>query len=1349
MAEQNWARLARERYNSLLPTLGKGVERDIAGAERDILEDVIVPGTRVAEAVVPQLKTPELQPSRNFGEIFGLRTASQDAIERRVSDLTGRIFYAPPPSPTPGKIFMQQLFNELQELDPTAMAVRFKETLKTDVKSAIRYTNMIGASFDAFVSEPLFRKLVKTGNLTPEEWEIVNAHGGVLDQYEKELMLGGFTADQLRTEEEFAKTAIADAFNTADLVVKGTTAVKFGKAGIKELANVPKTLKNISDISNKKVQEEIIEEMIEKGERLTFESLSNAWSDKSKDVALNTFFRKAYAVFNPVLKNMDKMGQVDYLTNKVRKYMAPEDYERIQREKSRILEEIPLATRIIIDIGAGALYDFKPVGLDAGRKYIQDAKDIQKISSGIEAYDVFFAGDEVAEVINELSKFRDVSTNVPLDIQAKFNMVKQAKAVLEENGRTASSVDHFLEEFARWAKKPDEQTLAAIRRAEQEGTSSRLSWYSSKLDRELTPAEKLKHWFITETGEHGMVGDVGAKLDEMYQEALRLRTTGIEATQELVKESVTKVEKIKELAGRSINAGDAKGAYRVSELLQLQKSEAIGVLDSELRKLGFNLLEQDGKLIIPKAALDNPAIIRARSNVQDIGSEVKKLFAESRALGVPEDILIARTNTDLLNIRKQYNKFEDISTSVAKAPNTLKTNVAEIYDVLDDLKITIKTGVDDVLTGEKGPQFRDLLEHINTKVFDGGASQEELLSFVEAFPSREASISGLPTNTVPRFTKRMKEIAKMDRMVSNFDRQLANNLMTAPSKENIKIIKETVDQVRDIEARLPRGAFAPEHITKHRTRWGVGVTHVPLADATETVLPGWATAQAKLQRSNPVTQALTDYMIPHNPVDIYTKAMNKLEGAIEAAAPGIADKLLRDVAKIQDEGISLFPAIPGSKIRSPALGKPMITGVDWPDLNAVGKVYGIDNFGQMVKENFVNQLTESGIKPFITDRLKAAPGIGPLFDALNKQYMVTRFAINPMFHAQQIPETALFGLAKSLNLPEEMFGGYVKAVSKLPLNKLDESEEALKAILSTDLFAKVARKGEDVKVIGEFGFGDSLIQASTLEERKRLRAFIAEFPVQLRGTLHDMPALRGADPLMDAKWGPMILELQGDTNKMAQVISDASKVKEFEIWSEGIKRAVRNTNDEVQKLASYNINRSALEKDLHAIFFPFSFGKKVWSEIGNFLTTGRKSRSVISADIMKGLNDFRDEPTMMEIEAAYPQMTSWMYSLSPVNPQYPLINLSQGSIGLGGFRGTPAQAVFIDSVTGGKYDIRKDPKKAILKLGGGGAKFWTEDAWDALGEVFSQDSPEQMRSKEFQLRMLRQNKQIREFLESE
>jgi len=349
--------------------------------------------------------------------------------------------------------------------------------------------------------------------------------------------------------------------------------------------------------------------------------------------------------------------------------------------------------------------------------------------------------------------------------------------------------------------------------------------------------------------------------------------------------------------------------------------------------------------------------------------------------------------------------------------------------------------------------------------------------------------------------------------------------------------------------------------------------------------------------------------------------------------------------------------------------------------------------------------------------------------------MMTRFALNPMFHAQQIPEAGIIGTLRSFNLPSEMSFKYLKNSWRFPTKNFSEEENVLyKAITSRGLGKGTREAFNDIDIL----------KGTTLEERKRFAAFMAEFPVQVRGKLFEMPALGNVDPLAMEEYRSWILDLQDNPKAMAEAISNAFSSKGFDIKQEAIRRAVRSTNAEVQKFVSYNLNRSAFEKDLHALLFPFSYQKKLWTEVGKATFGGSVARVGVAGNAMERISDLNDSPSMLEIRAKYPTMVSWIWNMAPLNPTFPLVNISQGSLWFGGLKGTPAQAILFDTFSGedGKYNLGTNPEGAAAKLGGGGFKFYTQDIGALFSEIFGSETPSQISKYKYMLKRLKIEAQI-------
>lgn len=1339
-----WAQAVRSKYSKIIPTLGS--------ADASIVDDTGLDLSKAPLAGTVRRELPDLSiaPVSGNKTFSGVTVAKPGRVARTARKRSFGVEKAPLGAKgslvQAGQVTLQTLADVLERTDPSSVIGTVKGTIKETAKSTVRLAGAGGEQIYRLSTDPLFRKAATGQKLTPAEWKEFNER--IAPEYERNLQLAGFNTRQ--TPEESAKQTAADVFNVGTAIATAAPVVRtVGKTG-KVLYQGGKPL--LSSLSTKTVSA-LTKQAIKEGTPLAIDVSGNVFAQQTtkevvksilKSGAKNTL-KFADDVFKPVFTKIYTQGMVTELTNEARKLIDKEGAARIERDRRKFIEEdLSTPERLFLDLVVGYWLPFEVPALKTTYRTLDEAKDTVSLANASHAFDKAFADEKSLQILDRLSEFNDVKWNNPLDIQLKGDLLRHMMTNLDEDG-TARTVEHFSERLKLWANSPEVDYM--IRRRKVEGTATNLSWYSNKLGRALEPHEQLMHWFITETrGDY--IGDLGDELEAAFEEALRLRTTGLPERLEKVSRAIKRQQDIKLLAGgKIINAGDAATVRTSIDTMLVNRASILKELKSTLQDYGSDFIVKGEKLIVPEQFVEVPKIRKLLDANKEIGEDLAVLVNNARGFGVPNEILSIPSNKKLLEFDEAYDVFRDFNSSFGAVDSSLKKDMEFIYNQVLDSGADIRS---QVLVEEKGKVYQKF-EDVYNNLIKGGAvradaTKDEVFDFIVSFPY-EKGVPKLTKGVLKTLNKAEQEALRLGETISNFDRYLVANL-NQTGKLPTTEVTEIIDEVRKIEAQLPRGAFAPEFLVQ-TNRWGSGVTPIPLQ--TEPIsIPQWAEAVAKLQDANGVTRAITNYLVPHNPADIYVKAMNKLESAIAAQNPDVVDKVLRDVAKVQDEGISLLPVLPGGGPKWDALGKPMITGVQWKTLDNIGKAYGIENLGQISREAFVNSISESGVKPFIVDQLRASPTVGSFFDAIYRQYMLARFAINPAFHAQQVPEAALFGTLRSFNLPTEMSEKYLKSVIRNPFADLTSEEQVLYDLLNdADFFAKTAKKGKGVDNLAgltqETLLNPDVLKSTTLEERKRFAGFMAEFPVQVRGQLFDFPALKNTDPLAMEEYRDFILGLQNNPSKMVEVLQDAFSVNDFDLKREAVRRAVKSTNVEVSKLVSYNLNRSALEKDLHAIFFPFSFGKKTWSEITSTVTGGSVARPVIAGNIFEGLNELQENPTMMEVRAKYPTMVGWTWSLLPVNPQYDLVNLSQGSIGFGGLRAPPTQALLFDTFVDpeGKYNFIDNPDSSIRKLGGGGAAFWARDLPALYSEIFRADTPEEQRRYIYWLRRYQLEAQIK------
>lgn len=1355
----DWASTVRAKYNDLVPTLG-GAERyaqayDEGGAP---LKSFPTPGSvrrDMPDVSIPGPAFPET------GKKISLSRSNKVGSASRTFNVTGATNKGATLLNS-GKTTLRDVGNVLEKTDPSQVIGAIKGTVKETAKSGARYFGAVGLASQV-VTDKLFQKLLLKGRLSKEEMDQLDSR--MSKDYVRQLELMGFdlTGTDEEVNERFRKQVGSDAFNVAaavatlaPIVSASVTAAKtifkggkpllsvmangFSKTAVREAIG-GKVTKSLVDRGGKKIVTEVIEKA---GSPLIVDVAGNVFAKSTTKSAVKFVFSEGAKdvlkfsnnIIKPLSVEIYKQGMTMELINEARKYVDAESALRIERDQRKFVEDLSLGERLFLDLAVGYWLPFEIPGLKTTYRMLEEAGDGVSLAAASRAVDKMFSDDKSIEVLNRLAQFQDVAKGTPLDVGVKGTLMHHLLTVMDED-KAAKTVEHLTERMLSWANDPSVAFLN--KRRDIENIATNLSWYSEKLGRPLEPHERLMHWFVTSM-KGSYVGDLGEGLADEFENALKLATSGIPAGKEQVLRIIERSQDVKELTGRVIKAGDAKLARQAIDVGLNDKADLLIALRERLRGFGSDLIIKEGKVIVPDAFKDMPEIRSIIDDLAMLQRGISDAVAEARAIGVPDNLLSLPSNKWLLDTRDAFDKYQSI-IGQAETSQQLRAFLQNVTDSdIAKLKSYIARnpeGRDKILTGQLKGYTKIITDatELRGTVLAADATDDQILDFLLGLPTKSDASVKVPREVSRVLNKMEKEALQMNEAISNFDRQLLE--VTRKSVElGIKgdvpftqAIKEVVTEMRDIEAQLPRGMFAPEFLAKD-SRWGAGVTPIPLDVISESKIPGWAEAFVKLQDANGVTRTLTDYMVPHNPSDLYVKAQNKLFNLLEEQAPGKAEAIVKEIAKVQDRGISMIPVMPGGGPKWEALGKPMISGVDWKTLDDIGKRFGVEGLGKMSREAFVNTMRESGIKPGIVDRLRAAPGIGAMYDALYRQYMLTRFAINPLFHAQQLPETALVGVLRSFNLPTDMSKAYLSSVTRSPLKSFDEAESALyRALYEPKIEKTVADGMENIAVIRETQSGTDLLKATTIEERKRLAAFMAEFPVKVRGELFNFPALKNVDPLALEEYRSFILDLQGNPAKMAEAIEQSFSTKGYDLKMEAVKRAVKSTQTEVQKLVSYNLNRSALEKDVHAILFPFSFLKKFWSEVGNFATGGSVLRPGAVGEVMQGVSDFNESPTMIETRAKYPTMTGWIWGLTPINPTYPVVDIEHGSLGFGGLRATPVQAVLWDTFVDpdGKYDVTEDPEASVRKLGGGGASFYLRDLPSFYGEIFRGDSPEQQR----------------------
>ncbi len=1342
----SWAEAIRSRYNQLTSNVGNADktvqsfdrggmslnEFPQAGAIRRAMPDVSIPGPEMPDTgnVKISLAREATKSSPRTFTVTGARNGVGTVMQK-------------------GQVLLRDIGNVLEKTDPSMVIGAIKGTVKETAESTVRFAGSVGLA-GQMVADKLFKKLVLEGRLSKEEMEQLDLASN--ERYLQQLKDLGYDLSGDEVNKKFRGQVGSDAFNVATTIATAAPLVSSVSTAAKTFSG-GKPLLSLMEAGFKK---SAVMDSIKKGGPLIVDVAGNVFAKPTTKSAVKYVFSQGVKdvlkfsnnVIKPLAIDIYKQGMTLELINEARKFIDPESALRIERDQRKYVDSLELGERLFLDLAVGFWLPFEVPGLRSTYRMIENAQDTVDLASASRAIDKMFSDDKSIEVLNRLAQYNDVQWGNALDVQLKGNLMRHLMTVLDEDA-TAKTVDHFTERMLSWAN--DSSVSFLNKRRDIENVATNLSWYSNKLGRALEPHEQIMHWFITET-QGKYVGDLGSDLVNEFEKALKLRTTGIPAGKEIVTRVIERNQQIQQLAGEVVKVGDAGAARQAIDAMLNDKTDLLVSLKSSLNKVGGDLNISGGKVIVPDQFKNIPEVRALLDNIAEVNNKIAGTLSEARAIGIPDEILRLPSNKWLLDVRTAYDRYNDIvgRADSAQQLRAFLQNVSE-NDIARLKAFVAKNPLsrDKILTGEL-PKLTKIItdsSDLRGTVLKADATDDELLEFLLGMPTKKEATGSVPKAISSVLNKAEKEALQMNEAVSNFDKQLLeisrkSTEMTLKGEVPFnQAIKETVEQVREIEAQLPRGAFAPEFLAKD-SRWGAGVTPVPL-EKLPVKIPGWAQAYVKLQDANGITRTLTDYMVPHDPTDIYIKAQNRLADLIGKEAPDKVEAVMRGIAKLQDEGVSMIPVMPGGGPKWEALGKPMISGVDWSSLDKLGNAYGVKGLGKMTREAFVNTMTESGIKPGIVDRLRAAPGVGAIYDALYRQYMLARFAINPIFHAQQVPETALLGFLRSFNLPQDMSKAYLKSVVRNPLSELNDAEQLLYKTIYGGKLAGNLDDASDV-VRGSLS-GVDVIKGTTFEERKRLAAFIAEFPVRVRGTLFDFPALKNVDPLTIPEYRDFILKLQDNPAEIAKAIDQAFSTKGFDIKLEAIRRAVKSTQTEVQKLVSYNLNRSALEKDLHAILFPFSYLKKFWSEVGKFTGGGSVARAGVVGDVFQGISDINDSPTMIEVRAKYPTMVGWIWSMSPINPLYPVVDLQRGSLGLGGIRATPAQAIMYDTFVDpdGKYNLASDPDASLRKLGGGGANFYLRDLPAFYNEIFKNDSPEQQKKYIYMLNRLQIEAQLK------
>lgn len=1347
-----WATAVKTKYATLIPTLGNAESYarayDRGGAPIDSFP---TPGTIRRD--MPDVSIPGT-PFPSTGQKISLSRETRVGGSSRTFNVTGAKSGIGTIAQK-GQVLLRDVGNVLEKTDPSQVVGAIKGTVKETIKSGARFFGSVGLA-GQMLTDRLTQKLLLEGRLSKKELEQLDAR--LNEEYLNQLRVMGYdlSGSDSDVDKKFKKQVVSDAFNVATTIA---AVAPIGEAAVVTTKGVFQGGKPFLSLLEQGFKKSAVKEAIAAGNPLVVDVAGNVFAKPTAKSAVKFVFTEGAKdvlkytnkTILPLATEVYKQGMVLELVNEARKYIDKDSALRIERDQRQFVDSLSTGERIFLDVAVGFWLPFEVPGLKTTYRVLEDSKDAVALAGASRAFDKMFADEKSIEVLNRLSQFNDVSWGNALDIQLKGDLMRHMMTVLDEDN-TAKTVEHFSERLLSWANDPSVAFLN--KRRDIENIATNLSWYSEKLGRPLEPHERLMHWFVTET-QGKYVGDLGDDLVNEFEKALKLRTTGIPAGQEKVLRIIERNQEVKALAGDVLKVGDAGSVRQVIDVGLNDKTDLLIALRDKLRTIGSELLVKDGKLYVPDDVKDLPEIRAILDDINMLQKGISDTVAEARAIGLPDNILSTPSNKWLLETRDAFEKYQSIVTK-AESSQQLRTFLQNVTDQdIAKLKSFIARNPesrDKILTGEL-KNFTKIITNateLRGTALPLEATDDDILNFLLALPTKSDATARIPRDISRVLTKAEKEALQMNEAVSNFDKQLLE-IMRKSTEMELKgeipfsqAIKETVEEMRQIEEQLPRGAFAPEFLAKD-SRWGAGVTPIPL-EAYPAKIPGWAQAYVKLQDANGVTRALTDYMVPHNPTDIYVKAQNRLSNLIEEVAPGKTEAIIKEIAKVQDKGISMIPLMPGGGPKWEALGKPMISGVDWKTLDEIGQRFGVDGLGRMTREAFVNTMTESGIKPGIVDRLRAAPGIGAIYDALYRQYMIARFAINPIFHAQQVPETALLGVMRSFNLPKEMSEAYIKTVIRNPLSELDEAESALyKALYGGNIEKSIEGGVEGVDIVRGSLVDVDLVKGTTLEERKRLAAFMAEFPVRVRGELFDIPALKNVDPLVLEEYRDFILNLQGNPKAMSDAINEAFSTKGFDPKLEAIRRAVKSTQTEVQKLVSYNLNRSALEKDLHAFLFPFSYLKKFWGEVGKFATGGSVLRLEAVGEGLQAISDINDSPSMLEVRAKYPTMTGWIWSMSPINPLYPVVDLQRGSLGLGGIRATPVQAIMYDTFVDpdGKYNLATDPDASLRKLGGGGASFYLRDLPSFYSEMFKGDTPEQQKKYIYTLNRLQMEAKIK------
>jgi hypothetical protein len=290
----------------------------------------------------------------------------------------------------------------------------------------------------------------------------------------------------------------------------------------------------------------------------------------------------------------------------------------------------------------------------------------------------------------------------------------------------------------------------------------------------------------------------------------------------------------------------------------------------------------------------------------------------------------------------------------------------------------------------------------------------------------------------------------------------------------------------------------------------------------------------------------------------------------------------------------------------------------------------------------------------------------PALTRLEKLYQAGRFTARPSFLLQQTPETFIYGMMDAAGMK-----GTTRKIGERIAKAPVVGEKASSYIRAAGDAGVMGRTGIDVE---KSGFKFELagrVKSASIHYLDAYKDAVAKTPlgkqaIKQYGNIDKVPHIKeftkrlnnADDPALEIL--SFIKENKGLRNEEGRFLfKKAGVTGATDPWKQ-VDMALANkawdkARDAGAGIQLYNPYRSAWERQLHNVAFPYSYVKKFTTKVGKYLTTGKAIRPIAAEKVLKTYTATRDEMEKRAVNE--PQWRPLLFAMSvfdPFSTEYPI-----------------------------------------------------------------------------------------------